>query len=481
MKLLQKKGDEVLLLSAPHEEVELGEYLSVGDGSPNSLIVQVYEQSYLEYPGMLEELVREEIVESLGEGAEQDPLEIKNFNQLLKDLKLVRCKVRGVLSNGRLQLEAGWLPSRSRAVIRRVKLSELLRAQGVSSGAPLELGEAQGERHSICWEDLDGRLTLILGRKETGKSHLAKLLARSLAQMGAGVVVFDINNEYVSLARALGERGQALVPGASLLFGLQALGLGVMVRVVEWALETPAVSVREFMRLWRGCEAEGRLSLDSLLERAEQSKMNEHVREALVSRLLSLRGSRLFSEWPRPADLASLFYREGGQLTVLALRQLSRLQRRILVEALLGKALELLSAERVPPLFILAEEAHLYLGETHWDDLITRMRHYGVFPIFVTNQPDAVPETVYRQLDNLFLFNTNSERDLERISAYLGLDGESTAAIARSLPKGCCLTLGLASHGLPVVSRVRALEVEAGGATRSFLAWQQKALKQSAS
>ncbi|MER3601515.1 MAG: hypothetical protein C4339_02225 [Nitrososphaerota archaeon] len=483
MKLLQKRGDEVLLLCSPREEVSLGEYLSVSDGGGRALIVQAYEQSYLEYPGMLEELVREEIVESLGQGEERDPLEIRNFNQLLRDLKLVRCKVRGVLSGGRLSLEAGWLPSRSRALVRRVSMPELLRAQGVQSRRPLKLGEAQGEEHSICWEDLDGKLTLILGRKETGKSHLAKLLATGLVQAGAGVLVFDINNEYLALTKAeeLEGRAQALTPSSSLLFSLQGLGLGVMVRIVEWALETPAISVREFARLWRACEAEGRLTLDALLERAEQARMNEHVREALVSRLLALRGSRLFSEWPKPPELSSLFYREGGQLTVLALRHLSRLQRRILVEALLGKALELLSLERIPPIFVLAEEAHLYLGETHWDDLITRMRHYGIFPIFVTNQPDAVPETVYRQLDNLFLFNVNSERDVERISACLGLDAQSTAAIAKGLPMGHCLIVGLASHGLPVVSRIRSLGAEAGGATRSFLAWQQKAIKQSTS
>ena len=45
-------------------------------------------------------------------------------------------------------------------------------------------------------EDLDGKLNIITGKKESGKSHLSKMLVKTLVQHGACVIVFDLNNEY---------------------------------------------------------------------------------------------------------------------------------------------------------------------------------------------------------------------------------------------------------------------------------------------
>ncbi len=91
------------------------------------------------------------------------------------------------------------------------------------------------------------------------------------------------------------------------------------------------------------------------------------------------------------------------------------------VELILSKLVELLEQKAIPPVFLLSEEAHLYLRDTYWEDLITRMRHFGVFTTFVTNQPDAIKQEIYRQADNIFLYNFSNEADLNLVSP--GLDG----------------------------------------------------------
>ena len=156
---------------------------------------------------------------------------------------------------------------------------------------------------------------------------------------------------------------------------------------------------------------------------------------------------------------------EGGIFVVDLSKALPQ-TRRIVVEYLLSKLSSLLRSGAIDPLFLLAEEAHLYLRETYWDDLITRMRHIGLFPIFVTNQPDSIPETVYRQADNIFLFNFTNESDLNYISKASRIDADTVKKIAKMLPPRYCLVIGKVVNDLPIVVRVRDLELKTMGETK---------------
>jgi len=142
--------------------------------------------------------------------------------------------------------------------------------------------------------------------------------------------------------------------------------------------------------------------------------------------------------------------------------------RRIVVELLLSKITELLSHTRLRAVFLFAEEAHLYLRETYWDDIVTRMRHLGIFTTFVTNQPDTIQESIYRQADNIFLFNFTNERDLDVVARAAKIDGESVKLLVKDLPVGHCLAIGDVVRDFPVVVNVRPLDVEALGGTRFF-------------
>jgi len=159
--------------------------------------------------------------------------------------------------------------------------------------------------------------------------------------------------------------------------------------------------------------------------------------------------------------------RKGGAL-ILNLRDVSSVDRQIVVEYTLGKLIELLSQWKIRAVFLFAEEAHLYLRETYWDDIITRMRHFGVFTTFVTNQPDTIRENIYRQADNIFLFNFTNERDLETVSRAARVDSETVKSIARDLPPHNCLILGKAVKDFPMVTKVKALDVRTMGHTRLF-------------
>ncbi len=194
------------------------------------------------------------------------------------------------------------------------------------------------------------------------------------------------------------------------------------------------------------------------------------MRDALFSRYYSLLNSGFFTDSPSDATTLEEFFDkiQGGGALIINLRDVSTVDRQIVVEYTLGKLLELLAWWKLRAVFLFAEEAHIYLRETYWEDIVTRMRHFGVFTTFVTNQPDTIRENIYRQADNIFLFNFTNERDLETVSRAARVDAETVRLIAQNLPPHYCLLLGKAVKDFPIVARVRALDVQTMGQTRLF-------------
>jgi DNA helicase HerA-like ATPase len=232
----------------------------------------------------------------------------------------------------------------------------------------------------------------------------------------------------------------------------------------------PGTSLREFVKIWETLEGRGELSLANLEAAIHAWRCNEFVRDALFARFHTIAACGLFTDSEeRQFDLLDFFKsnREGGSL-VISLSGVSPLNRKMTVELILSKLVELLEQKRIPPIFLFAEEAHLYLRDTYWEDLITRMRHFGVFTVFITNQPDAIEQKIYRQVDNIFLYNFSNDADLALISQASMADTDTVKAIVRTLPARMCLLLGHAVNNLPVVVSVDAFDSPESGVTRRF-------------
>ena len=198
---------------------------------------------------------------------------------------------------------------------------------------------------------------------------------------------------------------------------------------------------------------------------------NQHVRDALSSRFHSLVNSGFFTDNVAEAQLIDDCFsraKEQGGALIVNLRNTSTIDRQIVVEYVLGKLVDSLQSWKLQAAFLFAEEAHLYLRETYWDDIVTRMRHFGIFTTFITNQPDTIRDGIYRQADNIFLFNFTNEHDLEVVSRAARVDAETVKSIARDLPPHYCLTLGRVVRDFPMVTRIRSLDIKTMGETRLF-------------
>ena len=472
MRIYRKEADEVQLIAFPDEHVQKGDYFVIEDQSQSrGLLVQAIDLQYANVPGVLEDILRDVMTDGELSGEDVDPLNISSQVDALKDTRLAVCKIRGTIAqDGSLSPSTSWLPSRTSSKIRPYAVNKLIMNGGKM---PVKLGHNDGEPISVDASGLDGGLNIITGRKGSGKSHLAKLLLLSMAGWGAPCIVLDVNGEYINLhkskdGRQSSARLTVLAPRSGLNFSMAKLGLRTVAGVLSHALDLPATSSKVFTMIWKDLEARGDLTLPTVIQTVQSWSCHDSVREALTSRLQVLMESGLFDEANPLTEERILHTIEGGGVLVVNLKNQSQIVRRILVEIFLGELTKILSSNWLKAAFLFAEEAHLYLRDTYWDDIVTRMRHIGFFTTFITNQPDTVQEAIYRQADNVFIFNFTNEHDIEAIGKVAKADSDTIRYLVRGIPTRRCLLLGNVVKDLPMMVDVEQLDVRTMGETRLF-------------
>ncbi len=186
-----------------NEIIHKGDYLLVDDKKlDRKMILQVFDEDYLSSQSLIEDIVKDEIILATSEENVHDPLNISSISKAVRDAKLVRTKIRSSIDvSGRICSNVSWIPSRVYSSVTKLSIEEMGLLLNRNGNKSIDIGKSgHGEKFQIYAEDLDGRLNIITGKKESGKSHLSKLLIKSLVEYGAFVFVFDLNNEYGGLA-----------------------------------------------------------------------------------------------------------------------------------------------------------------------------------------------------------------------------------------------------------------------------------------
>ena len=205
------------------------------------------------------------------QGVTEDPADVGTISREIRDMRLLQCKARGSMEHGRYSSRIDWIPSRTTSKITRQNVNEILDSAGNRGQRKIKLGKSgRASSFSVTAEALDGRITIITGRKESGKSHLAKMLVRGLA--GARGLLHHLRPQRrVWLDRAEGRRQRRRTiaekvdvrkPARDLKFSLAGAGCASVTSLLQHSLEMPGTSMREFMRIWEGMEAKHELSLD---------------------------------------------------------------------------------------------------------------------------------------------------------------------------------------------------------------------------
>ena len=302
MRILKKEGPNILVVASHTEDVRLGDYLMVTE-KDRSLVLQVIDENYLDVDGIEEEVAREEVLLSSVQGVTEDPADVSSISKEIRDMRLLQCKARGSIEHGRHSPRIDWIPSRTTSKITRQNVNEILDSAGNRGQRKIKIGRSgRASSFSVTAEALDGRISIITGRKESGKSHLAKMMVRGLLEHGAYCIIFDLNDEYGTIGlRADGTKtpiaDKVVVrkPARDLKFSLGGAGIRALTSLLQHSLEMPGTSMREFTRIWEGMESKNELSMEALGTYIQQWRCNEFVRDALYARYYTLSNSGLFT------------------------------------------------------------------------------------------------------------------------------------------------------------------------------------------
>lgn len=491
MEIASIKGDTVLLLYHPAEAAaDVGQQFSLLEvpDQQEGLVVQVISNDSLEYVGLQQEMIQHILEER---ASVTRLLDREEGMGEIKSLKLATAKIRKRMHEGKWCAWDGWIPTRH-VEIKLIDGATLL--ANISPAPICPLGSFAKLNSTPI--QLDGprlnMVNVVAGVKGSGKSHLAKHLVVTLAKLKVPCVIFDINGEYVELPDA-----QVLRWGDSFLPDLADVGyemLETMVRMLyPFAPGSPSESVFEsrLRHIYNSRRefCKGRkvaFTIDIPFLRSQKWGGGDLVEDAIKNRLDMIDRMGLFASGttdksnaaskPAPNNLSlAVMYDNAanGAPIVFDMRDLSSSLQQALVRSV-NKSLESIcnnekeqGTNRYP--FVFFEEAHFYISEANIVNIITRGRHIGLASVFVTNTPQKLPDTVFRQLDNLFLLALTHKDDIRNVGKNSFTDEATIESFATRMPERHALFIGNVTDRYPLVVKVDPLPdgIPTSGRTRS--------------
>jgi hypothetical protein len=485
MYLLTKEADELAIVFSPEERLRIGDTLDI-DG----IVAQVVDIQFADLPGVLEHILRKSLI-SKSEVKEHIQPEVKSVIDSLTDQRLAIAKIRGRLveanvnGNKKRVFKTGLSEfniSRAKAKINVLDQTELFNALGLrfpdSCDFALTLS-SDPKPFDLLAERLG--INLITGMKGSGKSYSAKRLLLKLVERKVLTIVFDLNGEYLNLWKA-DEKTESKYCSLVRIFTprlsrARAHELPFCIPLNEITYDDFATFVnvaqgsptyQHLMQFWRD-RGQTQFDLNDLetFVNSPQHVQNDAVRAALQGRVQAARALGLFG----PSNLANLIvemHRTGGVM-VINLAQVGQWERSIIVEFVLRKLAQLGQSGDIRAVSLFLEEAQLYVDQQKMINILTRMRHLGIFPTFITNDPRTLPDEVYTLLDNLVAFMFKNEDELRQLAKSGFIDLKSINSL-KHLENKQCIVVGNVTSNYPVFVEVNPQSgVVMGGETRRLV------------
>ncbi|MGP8134418.1 MAG: ATP-binding protein [Halobacteriota archaeon] len=482
MYVLTKYGDELALVFSPDETVRLGDTLVIED-----IVAQVIDIQFADLPGVLEHILRKSLIAE-SETEEHVPPELQSVVDSLTDQKLARAKIRGRLvpeetSRGAKRTFKTGLSefniSRAKAAIRTLPQDALFDSLNLAFSPASDLAVTQSADRTSFDIVIDRLgINLITGMKGSGKSYLAKRLLLKLIDNGVLSIVFDVNAEYLNLrnadAHTPSRYADRMITFTPYLAHESDAERVLMIPVHEISYDDFAAFVnvpREsamylyLIQFWSQ-NRDIAFTLDDL-ERFIKTIDNEFARAGLLVRVEVARASGLFGPNSLTGFIKAM-QKRGGAI-IFNLSEISYWERKIAVEFVLRRLVKLGQSREFEAVSLFLEEAQLYVEPQNMIDIVTRMRHSGIFPTFITNTPRTLPDDVFTLLDNLIAFSFRNDDELRQLARSGLIDQKSINAL-QHLEKQQCIAVGKITSQYPLFIEIQPQTgVLMGGETRKLL------------
>ncbi|KKD38132.1 helicase HerA domain-containing protein [Limnoraphis robusta] len=383
------------------------------------------------------------------------------------------------------------------------------------------------------------KVNLITGMKGGGKSHITKGIIHLQRKLGMPSIVFDINGEYNGLPKS-----HLIRPTENLRFRLDQLPIPSLFSIfdqlslfnsqptdnavkaklpelIEQRIQVGNKPDLQFLRdqareicgnqdMMRGAyergisnlisynifctEAEAREEEKAIKEKREPRTGIVSLRTVLhrMSRSIqTLEDTESSTEKTKQVKSQTLEdLKKNIGILVFDMGGLSSIIQKVIVTLVIDQLKEIcrkqylaLQKDRIEiPIYpsVFFEEAHMYMDEGYIDELIPLIRHLGMNLFFVTNTPSALPDSVFRLVDNVIMTRMVNKKDIDKVIGCGLTDKRTIEGFAKDLPRYHNLFLSAnngATKNFPLVFKVRdftASQTEGGedlpksGVTRSM-------------
>lgn len=478
MRILLKEDDKLLFIASPDEDVRIGDVIE-SDG----IVSQTIDIQFADLPGIMEHILRKSLILRSNLSEHIQP-EVRTVLESLSDQKLVITKIRGhiVHVNDKRQLKPGMTElriSRERTqprIIPQSELFEILDLKFKDGTIAMTLGKDVVEFDFLV--SLMG-INLITGQKGSGKSYFSKRLLLKLIKAGVLTVVFDVNGEYQFLHQqedgsTPNEYAQSIRILDPSINQPQGSRLPLRIPLQEISAEqfcsyfhiNEGATENHIHQFWN--EHRGRQFDLNDLEQFARTRENEKVRDAILDRITYARSLNLFAPMDLRQILSTIAQRGGGAIIVNISRIPSRF-RRIVVSFIQEWLSGMTERHELRSACLFLEEAQSYVTADEFQDLLTRMRHIGVYPTFITNDPQTLPPEIFSLADNLISFRFKSDLILNQLSRTGMIDSDSVKAL-RILDPRQCLAIGSFTNNFPLYLEIKPLKgVRMAGEIRPLL------------
>jgi hypothetical protein len=488
MYILTKEGDEITIIFSPDENLSIGDTLKI-DG----LIVQVIDIQFANLPGILEHILRKSLIPKANV-KEQIPEQVKSILDSLVDQRVAITKIRGRIIQTKkkdgeefTEFKQGYTEftlSRANPIISKLPYQELMNILGLNFDKNSDYAKTistEPQPFNIPIERLG--INLITGMKGSGKSYAAKKLLLKLIDQGILSIVFDLNAEYINLWKD--EKGKpnsyqdrikimtphlpnAIMNNQPFMIPLNELTYDDFANFLN--IRSDTAMYNQLVQFWH--EAGNREfdlnDFEGYVNKIPESDLRVRVIKAgLMDRINVAKALNLFG----PSNFIKLIkeLQKTGGAVIIDLSKVTSFVRAIIVDFILRKLALLGQTKEIKPLSIFLEEAHLYVTQENIKNLVTRMRHFGIFPTFITNNPSTLPSEVFIQLDNLIAFRMKNEDELRHLAKVGLIDSDSIQAL-RNLEDKQCLLVGDISSNYPMFLQIeQQTGIMMGGETRKLL------------
>lgn len=397
---------------------------------------------------------------------------------------LCRCNVLGYKEKGKVQQIRIPFDVESEVFLAD---NEFIRAVIQLDGG--EEGQVGAYLGKLDGKEIDVRLDLgklltkhvaVLAKSGAGKSYAVGVLIEEIMERKVPVLVIDPHGEYGKIgernaekadreamvrfgikpkAYAVREYGDPNSPGLTPLRLPNNLTQQELVQLIPGKLNNTQLGI-----LYSAIKGLEQLNFDTLLLSLEAEESS--AKWSIINLVEHLRDLGIFSSNP-------IAYNElvkSGLCSVINMRGIAPEIQQIIVYKVAKDLFELRKVNKVPPFFLVVEEAHNYCPERSFGEatsskvlrtIASEGRKFGLGLCIISQRPARVDKSVLSQCTTQLILKVTNPNDLKAISASVeGLTSESEAEI-QNLSIGTALVTGVVD--MPLFVNIRPRRTRHGG------------------